>query len=572
MKPLLLALFLLASLQAYSITITWDGGAGNGLWSSATNWSPDQVPTAADDVVIANAIVTLDVANITIQSLTLPPTFNVQENRILGVSNLTITGNFELGNGFIENDINLNIGQNLNWTSGHIYGTSMVTIAGSLNFVPSYIFAYNPDRYTTRGFVAATGSAPLPNFNGGNLRLDAPGHVTINGTFSVNRDFHISLYFGTGGTFTSNSTLDIAPGKTITFSNLLFTNNGTCNLGAGSVLIAERHFTNSGTINMGLNSTVLVTQVLNNSGALNGSGTLTTNNTFNQSGTISPGLSPGILNMNKLTAGTTSTYIEMQGSTTPGTDYDQIAVTGAGVISGTLNISFLNNYEPTVGSEFIIMTCSGGCSGSFSNIVHLGNNPNAWQIDMTNPNQVKLVLAQSLPVELVSLTAQALTENTALLQWQTASELNNRGFEVQRSDDGVRWQEIGFVNGYGTTTETQHYTLLDKEPLGGTNYYRLRQIDFDGTANLSNIVVVKGSDKHSELQLNPNPAYDMVEIKGVDMSTEPLLKIIDATGRPLLEQRLNSSTLDVSALPPGIYHLVLYDSKGAFQTGRLVRQ
>jgi hypothetical protein len=108
--------------------------------------------------------------------------------------------------------------------------------------------------------------------------------------------------------------------------------------------------------------------------------------------------------------------------------------------------------------------------------------------------------------------------------------------------------------------------------LGSINYYRLRQIDFDGTANLSNIVVVKGSDKHSELKLNPNPASDMVEITGVDLTSEPLLKIIDATGRPLLEQRLNSSTLDVSALPPGIYHLVLYDSKGAFQTGRLVRQ
>jgi hypothetical protein len=569
MKPLPLALFLLLAFKANSTTITWDGGAGNGLWSSATNWSPDQVPTASDDVVIANASVTLDLANITIQSLTLPQSYTVGDNRLLGASNLTINGNFELGNGTVDAGIILDIGQNLNWISGHLNGTSTVSIAGSLNFIPSCCSWFDSDRYTTRGFEAPAGSAPSPNVFGGQTRLDAPGFITINGSFSVNRDFQISLY-GPGGNFTSNGTLTIAPGKSFGFSGLLFSNNGTCDLGTGSFLIAEQYLTNSGTVNMGLNSTFRGRLGLDNSGALNGSGTVITNVSFTQAGTISPGFSPGLLNFNSLPSGTTNTYIELQGTATPGTDYDQIAVAGAGVADGVLNLSFLGGFNPSAGDEFTIMTCN-PCSGTFASISSPSVAPNTWELDMSNPNEVVLRLNAPLPIELVEFKATNKDDNSNLLTWHTASEQDNAGFHIERTHDAhLDWQDIGFVPGSGTSTAPQHYDFLDKNPKTGANYYRLRQMDFDGRSTFSSIVAV-GLEGEGTLRLFPSPVISSLKIKGIAQSVA-VAKVVDMMGRLLFEQPLNDDdTLDVSALPPGVYCLILGDN-GKILTGRFVRQ
>ena len=71
-------------------------------------------------------------------------------------------------------------------------------------------------------------------------------------------------------------------------------------------------------------------------------------------------------------------------------------------------------------------------------------------------------------------------DGQSLLTWQTASELNNAGFEVERSADAKQWEVLGFVNGHGTTMEANDYKYLDAQPMRGMNYYRLSQTDFDG--------------------------------------------------------------------------------------------
>jgi hypothetical protein len=100
-----------------------------------------------------------------------------------------------------------------------------------------------------------------------------------------------------------------------------------------------------------------------------------------------------------------------------------------------------------------------------------------------------------IPVELVSFTA-IVTGTSVQLSWSTASETNNVGFEIERSviSNGVRnltWEEIGFVEGKGTTTEIQNYSFTDKNVVSGKYSYRLKQIDLDGSFTYSNEIEIE---------------------------------------------------------------------------------
>jgi hypothetical protein len=110
-----------------------------------------------------------------------------------------------------------------------------------------------------------------------------------------------------------------------------------------------------------------------------------------------------------------------------------------------------------------------------------------------------------LPVELTSFTAAA-NENEVVLNWITATETNNQGFSIERSSGG-EYQAIGFVQGHGTTTETQAYSYIDKNVNTGSYSYRLKQIDFDGTFEYSDAVEVDvTAPKEFVLAQNyPNP-------------------------------------------------------------------
>ncbi len=100
-----------------------------------------------------------------------------------------------------------------------------------------------------------------------------------------------------------------------------------------------------------------------------------------------------------------------------------------------------------------------------------------------------------IPVQLISFSAQQLG-NDVKLNWSTVTETNNEGFEIQKKKSEVRsqeseWVKIGFVPGFGTTTEVYQYYFIDESVQPGNYQYRLKQIDFDGTFEYSNIIEVK---------------------------------------------------------------------------------
>jgi len=113
----------------------------------------------------------------------------------------------------------------------------------------------------------------------------------------------------------------------------------------------------------------------------------------------------------------------------------------------------------------------------------------------------------AIPVEFTSFTG-AVSQDGILLNWTTATELNNQGFEIERSTSVQSWEKIGYVPGFGTTTEPKAYSFLDQNVTTGTYTYRLKQIDFDGTASYSDEieVVVDITPSNFELSQNyPNP-------------------------------------------------------------------
>lgn len=114
----------------------------------------------------------------------------------------------------------------------------------------------------------------------------------------------------------------------------------------------------------------------------------------------------------------------------------------------------------------------------------------------------------ALPVELTTFTVFS-NDNLAQLNWETATEVNNYGFEVQRSGDGKEWLKVGFVDGHGNSNSPKYYSFSDNSlTSGGTYYYRLKQLDIDGKYEYSDVVNVTLSIPDLEYKLNqnyPNP-------------------------------------------------------------------
>ena len=117
-----------------------------------------------------------------------------------------------------------------------------------------------------------------------------------------------------------------------------------------------------------------------------------------------------------------------------------------------------------------------------------------------------------VPVELLSFTANSIQDKIQL-SWITATEKNNKGFEVQRSIDKKEFATIGYVKGMGTTTEKQSYSFVDQAS-GEKLFYRLKQLDFDGTFEYSVIVEVSTTPRTFSLSQNyPNPFNPVTQIK-----------------------------------------------------------
>jgi hypothetical protein len=155
-----------------------------------------------------------------------------------------------------------------------------------------------------------------------------------------------------------------------------------------------------------------------------------------------------------------------------------------------------------------------------------------------------------LPVELTEFDAREVEKQRVQLNWQTTIETDNSHFEVEHSVDGRTFNVLGEVAGAGNSSEEQAYDYLHKAPVVGLNYYRLRQVDYDGTATLSDVREVNVSGV-AALSLYPNPTTDALRING--FAGGPV-RVMDHQGRTVLRLDLGEfGVLDVRDLPAGVY-------------------
>ncbi len=171
--------------------------------------------------------------------------------------------------------------------------------------------------------------------------------------------------------------------------------------------------------------------------------------------------------------------------------------------------------------------------------------------------------AGPLPVTLLSFQVEASEEGHALLQWKTASEINNDYFAVERSGDAEQWTAIAQVKGGGTSYNLLSYRFVDTSPAMGHNYYRLKQVDFDGQFEYSPVVHFYSDLATSfDLKLAPNPAYAKeglsVQLTTPTQEGKATMIVTDILGRThiLREISLEHEKTDLMVqedLSPGLY-------------------
>ncbi len=229
---------------------------------------------------------------------------------------------------------------------------------------------------------------------------------------------------------------------------------------------------------------------------------------------------------------------------------------------GTFDSPIISTIEGTVaifGQNSV--TINPGESADFYFGISLGTNQETC---LSNMSVCENKFSASLPVELTSFTAVS-NGSKVTLNWSTATELNNQGFEIQRNTNGA-WTTVGVKDGARTTTQTQNYSYVDdvSSQKPGKISYRLKQNDFDGTFKYSSEVAVDVNNIPAAFSLDqnyPNPFNPSTKISfGLPHKTNVVLKIFNTLGEEVavlvnetLEAGSHSFNFDASSFPSGLY-------------------
>jgi hypothetical protein len=183
-------------------------------------------------------------------------------------------------------------------------------------------------------------------------------------------------------------------------------------------------------------------------------------------------------------------------------------------------------------------------------------------------------LATTIPVELTSFTASSFA-NSVVLNWATATETNNRGYDVERSADGKTFASIVFVQGNGTTTKIHSYSYADQKVSTGKYYYRLKQSDYDGASSYSKTVEVNVTSTPGSFALSqnyPNPFNPTTSISFTTQNNDvATLKIFNSLGQEvatLFNAKADAGktynvNFDASKLTSGVYFYQLNQGKNS---------
>ncbi len=511
------------------------------------------------------------------------PTFENVNNRIIIVSNdLNVSnGTFNSNNGIIvvRNDLNVNGGvyngntggitsvtNNLNLTSGNFnVGTSTINLLGNMS-------------RTSAVFDGGSGIGRV-NFLGSTSQQ-------LTGDFTSSNSFHRLLINNPAGMAVSGGNVEV--------ENLVFLTSGVITMGGGSYIQmgASANFSPpTGQVNSYVNGQIR--KVISGSSFNFPTGSTT----FWRPSSVSA-VSTGGLTWEAQYFETAATTKAVVDNLTP-TDVANIATLSSGEhwvisdgnvapsgVTARVGLSWgmasdvsatssereelevmvwndgLTSWDNLGGTSF-----SGGhtqSAGTFSAISTVGFSEQIFTLgsgDAANP----------LPITLTSFTGKTVS-NDNHLEWETASEINNDYFEVQRSPDGITYSTLKVIDGQGTTEQATRYKFIDINPLPGLSYYRLKQVDIDGAETVFNetrfivkLSISSGSKKLS-FSTYPNPTTeDNINIKlEADQNSSLLIQMYDLNGRVLYKNLLEPGEIDaeIKIMPnervrKGIYILTM---------------
>ncbi|MEZ4884089.1 MAG: T9SS type A sorting domain-containing protein [Chitinophagales bacterium] len=186
----------------------------------------------------------------------------------------------------------------------------------------------------------------------------------------------------------------------------------------------------------------------------------------------------------------------------------------------------------------------------------------------TNIASVQNCLKTTLPVEITAFRGEV-KHNGNFIEWETASEVNNDYFQLEHSQNGQNFERIATINSIGTTSKPQKYSFLHRHPFVGANYYRLSQVDLDGTVSYFVTISLHIHPSHPNFQFHfrrfyPNPSHGLLFIEFSNPSLQNLeLELVNTLGQVVLRQNIEGSAnrveVDCSGLQKGLYLLKLGD-------------
>lgn len=588
-----------------STTLTWTGAVSTD-WNNTANWGGCSIPDCTKDVLIFSGPTNQPV-------IPTGTTVNCKSITIQGGSSVTLNGTAQLNvcGDFINN------------------GTFTAAATSTVAFTGTGTQNVNGNNSGTNAFgnftVTKTAGSVVLNQN-----TDMKGTLTIsNGTSVLNIN---GKYVKIGGNFTNvngSTTITGAAGSTVEFNG---SSAQTYNQGSSTLTLNNVIMNHTGT-----GVTANTNMVLGTSGVLTlTQGKIITNAnevqvTNTASGACSAGNTTSFVqgNLRRYITGSTA-YDFPVGHATKGYQRANITFTTATTIPQLLayftswpsvptgpaaNECPNNTYNvlPALDNGYWTITASANAtSGNYNVTLYSTNYTNSagaagWTVMKANTGAgpwslngtcaastasttirtglngfSAFAVAQSatpLPIELLSFTGTAEADFNHL-EWSTATETNNDYFTLERSTDGITFNEVGRVVGSGTTSQLHNYSFNDMEPGEGVNYYRLKQTDFNGLSTYSQLVTLEFHRGHMVVSnVRPNPTSGTVDFDFASPEeTEIHFIITDITGRIVKDERrmVKAGVTTINTLIPdegaGVYSLkVIEESHGFISVSRIVK-